>query len=151
MTTQSQAAKPPVTRFDAVIVGAGMVGAALAGLLAEAGMQVALVEAKASPLRLDDVAGEIPAPRVSALTPVSQRLLTHLGVWPAMAAAHSGAKTRRKWTAQLPTPRAMSPRTSWLPALPTVAKYRFRTRSVWLNPPRSRWKLSAPARFPPIV
>ena len=74
MTTQSQAAKPPVTRFDAVIVGAGMVGAALAGLLAEAGMQVALVEAKASPLRLDDVAGEIPAPRVSALTPVSQRL-----------------------------------------------------------------------------
>ena len=29
MTTQSQAAKPPVTRFDAVIVGAGMVGAAL--------------------------------------------------------------------------------------------------------------------------
>ena len=27
MTTQSQAAKPPVTRFDAVIVGAGMVGA----------------------------------------------------------------------------------------------------------------------------
>ncbi|MCD1651950.1 UbiH/UbiF/VisC/COQ6 family ubiquinone biosynthesis hydroxylase [Halomonas meridiana] len=87
MTTQSQAAKPSVTRFDAVIVGAGMVGAALAGLLAEAGMQVALVEAKASPLRLDDVAGEIPAPRVSALTPVSQRLLTHLGVWPAMAAA----------------------------------------------------------------
>ncbi|HAZ98090.1 MAG TPA: 2-octaprenyl-3-methyl-6-methoxy-1,4-benzoquinol hydroxylase, partial [Halomonas sp.] len=50
MTTQSQAAKPPVTRFDAVIVGAGMVGTALAGLLAEAGMQVALVEAKASTL-----------------------------------------------------------------------------------------------------
>ncbi|BBM05281.1 hypothetical protein HAALTHF_08780n [Vreelandella aquamarina] len=65
MTTQSQAAKPPVTRFDAVIVGAGMVGAALAGLLAEAGMQVALVEAKASPLRLDDVAGEIPAPALA--------------------------------------------------------------------------------------
>ncbi len=79
--------KPPVTRFDAVIVGAGMVGAALAGLLAEAGMQVALVEAKASTLHLDDVAGEIPAPRVSALTPVSQRLLTHLGAWPAMQTA----------------------------------------------------------------
>ena len=87
MTTQSQAAKPPVTRFDAVIVGAGMVGAALAGLLAEAGMQVALVEAKASTLHLDDVAGEIPAPRVSALTPVTQRLLTHLGAWPAMQTA----------------------------------------------------------------
>ncbi|XQU08750.1 UbiH/UbiF/VisC/COQ6 family ubiquinone biosynthesis hydroxylase [Halomonas sp. LY9] len=87
MTTQSEAAKPPVAQFDAVIVGAGMVGTALAGLLAEAGMQVALVEAKASPLRLDEVAGEIPAPRVSALTPVSQRLLTHLGAWPAMAAA----------------------------------------------------------------
>ncbi|WP_404376418.1 UbiH/UbiF/VisC/COQ6 family ubiquinone biosynthesis hydroxylase [Vreelandella aquamarina] len=85
MTTQSEAAKPPVARFDAVIVGAGMVGTALAGLLAREGMRVALVEAKEAPLHLDDVVGDIPAARVSALTPVSQRLLTHLGAWSAMA------------------------------------------------------------------
>ena len=57
MTTQSQAAKPPVTRFDAVIVGAGMVGAALAGLLAEAGMQVALVEAGIIGMTVSEVRG----------------------------------------------------------------------------------------------
>lgn len=87
MTTQPEAAKPSVAPFDAVIVGAGMVGTALAGLLAREGMQVALVEAKPHPLALEEVAQEIPTPRVSALTPVSQRLLTHLGVWPSMAAA----------------------------------------------------------------
>ncbi|HSP31866.1 MAG TPA: UbiH/UbiF/VisC/COQ6 family ubiquinone biosynthesis hydroxylase, partial [Halomonas sp.] len=46
--------------------------------------QVALVEAQPTPLNLDDAANKLPAPRVSALTPVSQRLLTHLGAWPAM-------------------------------------------------------------------
>ncbi|NGO89018.1 MAG: 2-octaprenyl-3-methyl-6-methoxy-1,4-benzoquinol hydroxylase [Halomonas sp.] len=75
-----------VTRFDAVVVGAGMVGASVAGLLAKAGMQVALVEAREKPLQLEEVAQALPAPRVSALTPVSQRLLNHLGAWPAMAA-----------------------------------------------------------------
>ncbi len=87
MKTQTAATHAPVERFDAVIVGAGMVGSALAGLLANAGMHVALVETKAEPLRLDAFSDHLPAPRVSALTPVSQRLLTHLGVWPAMAAA----------------------------------------------------------------
>ncbi|MBR2513567.1 MAG: UbiH/UbiF/VisC/COQ6 family ubiquinone biosynthesis hydroxylase [Halomonas sp.] len=86
MTTQTAASKAPVEDFDAVIVGAGMVGTALAGLLAKAGMRVALVEAKASPLQLSAFGDHAPAPRVSALTPVSQRLLTHLGAWPAMEA-----------------------------------------------------------------
>ncbi|MGO3770340.1 MAG: UbiH/UbiF/VisC/COQ6 family ubiquinone biosynthesis hydroxylase [Vreelandella alkaliphila] len=86
MKTQTAATDVPVERFDAVIVGAGMVGTALAGLLANAGMQVALVETKAAPLRLDAFGDHPPAPRVSALTPVSQRLLSHLKAWPAMAA-----------------------------------------------------------------
>lgn len=76
----------PVECFDAVIVGAGMVGTALAGLLAKAGMQVALVEAKAAPLRLAAFGEHVPTPRVSALTPVSQRLLNHLGAWAGMQA-----------------------------------------------------------------
>lgn len=83
MDTQTAA---PVERFDAVIVGAGIVGTALVGLLAQAGMKVALVEAKKEPLSLAVFGSHAPTARVSALTPVSQRLLNHLKVWPVMAA-----------------------------------------------------------------
>ncbi|GAA3904975.1 2-octaprenyl-3-methyl-6-methoxy-1,4-benzoquinol hydroxylase [Halomonas cibimaris] len=84
MTKTAKAAKTPATTFDALIVGNGMVGTALCALLADAGMQVGLVEAQPRPLALDTL-GEAPAPRVSALSPVSVRLLKHLGAWPLMA------------------------------------------------------------------
>ncbi|MFS8150034.1 UbiH/UbiF/VisC/COQ6 family ubiquinone biosynthesis hydroxylase [Vreelandella titanicae] len=84
MHTDSSIAKPSVESFETIIVGGGMVGTALCALLAQAGMQVALVEAKPVPLSLEHATSQLPAPRVSALTPVSQRLLTHLGAWPAM-------------------------------------------------------------------
>lgn len=80
----SSSATPSVESFEAVIVGGGMVGTALCALLAQAGMQVALVEAQPAPLSLESAINKLPNPRVSALTPVSQRLLTHLGAWPAM-------------------------------------------------------------------
>lgn len=80
-------AKPLVECFEAVIVGGGMVGTALCALLAQAGMQVALVESQSSPLSVEKATGKLPAPRVSALTPVSQRLLAYLGAWPAMQQA----------------------------------------------------------------
>ncbi|MGM0521757.1 MAG: UbiH/UbiF/VisC/COQ6 family ubiquinone biosynthesis hydroxylase [Pseudomonadota bacterium] len=73
--------------FDVVIVGAGMVGTALCALLANAGMHVALVEAQEVTLLPESLDLTQPAPRVSALTPVSQRLLTQLNAWPAMATA----------------------------------------------------------------
>ena len=75
----------PTQCFDVVVVGAGVVGTVLVALLAQAGMRVALVEARKEPLGWGAIDKALPAPRVSALTPVSQRLLTHLGVWPAMA------------------------------------------------------------------
>jgi 2-octaprenylphenol hydroxylase len=84
MHIDSSIVPPPVERFEAIIVGGGMVGTALCALLAQAGMQVALVEAQSAPLCLDNATSKLPNPRVSALTPVSQRLLTHLGAWPAM-------------------------------------------------------------------
>lgn len=84
MHTDSSIAKPPVKSFEAIIVGGGMVGSALCALLAQAGMQVALVETKSAPLSLEQATSKLPTPRVSALTPVSQRLLAHLGAWPAM-------------------------------------------------------------------
>lgn len=75
----------PTENFDVIVVGAGMVGTALTALLAQAGMHVALVEARHEPQRWEAVNKALPTPRVSALTPVSQRLLTHLDVWPTMA------------------------------------------------------------------
>lgn len=71
---------------EVVIVGAGMVGAALACLLGEAGVEVALVDAREALLDPEAVGRGQHAMRVSALTPVSQRLLERLGAWEWMAA-----------------------------------------------------------------
>lgn len=71
---------------EAIIVGGGMVGAALACLLGEAGMAVTLVDARPAPLDGEAAGRGRPAPRVSALTPVSRRLLDGIGAWPDMQA-----------------------------------------------------------------
>ncbi|MFW6346969.1 MAG: FAD-dependent monooxygenase, partial [Halomonas sp.] len=72
--------------FEMVVVGGGMVGAALACLLGEAGRRVALVDARPPSTQAEAVGKGRPALRVSALTPVSQRLLERLGAWQWMAA-----------------------------------------------------------------
>ncbi|TFH87594.1 2-octaprenyl-3-methyl-6-methoxy-1,4-benzoquinol hydroxylase [Billgrantia azerbaijanica] len=72
-------------RREALIVGGGMVGAALAALLGEAGVTVTLLDARPAPLDREAVGRGQPARRVSAITPVSQRLLERLGAWPWMA------------------------------------------------------------------
>ncbi|MGQ4877956.1 UbiH/UbiF/VisC/COQ6 family ubiquinone biosynthesis hydroxylase [Billgrantia sp. LNSP4103-1] len=77
----TETAQQPTRHFEAIVVGGGMVGAALATLLGQAGMQVALLDARAEPLPVEEVGRGLPATRVSALTPVSQRLLEGLGAW----------------------------------------------------------------------
>ena len=62
---------------DVAIVGGGAVGAALAAALGEAGMQVALIEARAP--RPGSASGN--DSRVSALTPATRAILQSLGVW----------------------------------------------------------------------
>jgi 2-octaprenyl-3-methyl-6-methoxy-1,4-benzoquinol hydroxylase len=69
--------------YDVVIVGAGMVGAALAIGLGQGGLRVALVDkADASPYRQD----QAPDLRVSALSAGSERYLRRLGAWPLIQA-----------------------------------------------------------------
>lgn len=63
---------------DVAIVGGGMVGATLACALGEAGLRVALVEAREAMVDADDDVDV----RVSALSPGSVRLLERLGAWP---------------------------------------------------------------------
>ncbi|SIN84926.1 2-octaprenylphenol hydroxylase [Sulfurivirga caldicuralii] len=68
---------------DTVIVGGGMVGASVALRLAEAGMQVAVVEREPPPAIEDVAPCEV---RVSALTHASEQWLEQLGVWKALLA-----------------------------------------------------------------
>ena len=67
-------------RADLLIVGAGMVGSALALALQDSGLEVLLLDG--SPLKVKPFDTEAPfEPRVSALSVASQRILERLGVW----------------------------------------------------------------------
>lgn len=65
-------------KFDALIVGAGMVGAAAACLLARAGFSVAIIEAHEPPAF--DENGAV-GQRVSAFSPGAQAILSEAGAW----------------------------------------------------------------------
>ncbi|MFO7993898.1 MAG: FAD-dependent monooxygenase [Marinobacter sp.] len=77
--------------FDVVIVGAGMVGAALATGLGRGGFRVGLVDQGAAPC-FD--ASQPPDIRVSALSAGSERYLTELGAWPDILAMRATPYTR---------------------------------------------------------
>lgn len=75
-------------RADLIIVGAGMVGSALALALREQGLECLVLDG--GPMRVapfDASAGY--EPRVSALSMASQRILERLGAWPGVLARRS--------------------------------------------------------------
>ncbi len=69
-------------KFEIVIAGAGMVGACAALSLARCGFRIALVEPLPIKVEPTDDAGY--GERVSAISPVSEQILTRLGVWSEM-------------------------------------------------------------------
>ncbi len=71
-------------RADLSIVGAGMVGSALALALRHSGLQILLLDG--SPLTVVPFDAQAPfEPRVSALSAASQRILERLGAWDGIA------------------------------------------------------------------
>ncbi len=85
-------------RFDVVIAGGGMVGAALACALGEAGFQVAMVEREPPSGGWPEDEVDL---RVSALTRASQRILQRLGAWPRMEEMRvSPYREMRVWDAR---------------------------------------------------
>lgn len=64
--------------FDVAVVGAGMVGATLACALAEAGLEVCVIE---SGQPAPPAAGDPPAARVATLSAASRHILENLGLW----------------------------------------------------------------------
>ncbi|SFP38640.1 2-octaprenyl-3-methyl-6-methoxy-1,4-benzoquinol hydroxylase [Pseudomonas borbori] len=73
---------------DLIIVGAGMVGSALALALQEQGLDILLIDGGSLSVTPFDPAAPF-EPRVSALSIASQRVLERLGVWPGVAARRS--------------------------------------------------------------
>jgi 2-octaprenylphenol hydroxylase len=82
---------------DLIIVGAGMVGSALALALEHSGLEILVVDG--GPLSVRPFAAEGPfEPRVSALSAASQRILERLGVWDGIAARRvSPYRDMRVW------------------------------------------------------
>jgi len=83
--------------YDIVIVGAGMVGATLAHALMETDLRVAMIEARMPERDWDTRSTDL---RVSAITPVTERIMTRLGVWDAISAlGMSPFREMRVWDA----------------------------------------------------
>ncbi|NUT87493.1 2-octaprenyl-3-methyl-6-methoxy-1,4-benzoquinol hydroxylase [Pseudomonas corrugata] len=79
-------------RADLLIVGAGMVGSALALALQGSGLQVLLLDG--SPMSVKPFDPQAPfEPRVSALSTASQRILERLGVWDGIVARRASPYT----------------------------------------------------------
>ncbi|MDR2219584.1 MAG: UbiH/UbiF family hydroxylase [Methylobacillus sp.] len=64
--------------YDVIIIGGGLVGAATALALKDAGLRIALVEAGAEPVLLQDESWDS---RIYAISPGNVRFLTELGAW----------------------------------------------------------------------
>jgi 2-polyprenylphenol 6-hydroxylase len=83
--------------FDVVVVGGGMVGAALAAALGQAGRSVAVVEARLPPAFRAEDDYDL---RVSAVNRASQHLLERVGAWPGIIERRASAYRRmRVWDA----------------------------------------------------
>lgn len=74
-------------QYDVIVVGAGLVGSALACALGDSKLRVAVIEAQQLSSQWPDSTTGVAGfdPRVSALTVASQQFLQVLGVWPRMA------------------------------------------------------------------
>ncbi|WP_043310903.1 2-octaprenyl-3-methyl-6-methoxy-1,4-benzoquinol hydroxylase [Pseudomonas sp. ML96] len=75
---------------DLIIVGAGMVGSALALALEHSGLDILVVDGSPLSVKPFDAQGAF-EPRVSALSAASQRILERLGVWDGIAARRASA------------------------------------------------------------
>ena len=75
-------------QYAVIVVGGGIVGATAACALAQAGIQVALVDARKPKKEWDADSVDI---RVSALTRASQNILRNVGAWDEMAQRSVGA------------------------------------------------------------
>ena len=82
-------------QFDIIIIGGGIIGATLACALGREGVPVAMLEARELPL-IDEHERE---PRVYAISRASERILTNLSVWDALAESGHPFQKMHVWDA----------------------------------------------------
>lgn len=114
---------------DVAVVGAGMVGAALALDLAARGFDVAMIESRAQPAwqREDDV-----DLRVVALAPSAQAFFNRLDVWPTIAAARASAYARMHvWDALAPGSLTFDAADEGLAALGHIVENKLIQATLW--------------------
>jgi 2-octaprenylphenol hydroxylase len=120
--------------FDIVIVGAGMVGSALACALGGSGLSVAVIEAQV-PLdewleQNDTIAGF--DTRVSALTLAAQKFLQQLGVWSAIVERRISAYQRMHvWDAEGTGSISFAAQEINQPALGHIVENRLTATALW--------------------
>jgi 2-octaprenyl-3-methyl-6-methoxy-1,4-benzoquinol hydroxylase/2-octaprenylphenol hydroxylase len=115
--------------LDAIVIGGGAIGAALALGLARDGLDVALVEARApKPWRADEDVDL----RVVALAADARALFEDLGVWSAIAGARVGPYRRmRVWDALAPGELAFDAAENGEAALGWIIENRLIQHALW--------------------
>jgi 2-octaprenyl-3-methyl-6-methoxy-1,4-benzoquinol hydroxylase/2-octaprenylphenol hydroxylase len=115
--------------FDVAVVGAGMVGAALALALAREGFDVTVIEPRAP--KLWNAQDEVDL-RVVALAPSSVELFDRLDVWKEIAAARANAYRRmRVWDALAPGQLAFDAADEGRAALGFIVENRLIQSVLW--------------------
>ena len=128
---------------DVAVVGAGMVGAALALRLAESGFDVALIEAREPPpWRAEDDVDL----RVVALAPSSVAFLDRVGAWKNIAASRANAYTHMHvWDAAAPGALNFDAREQGESALGYIVENRLIQSVMWNSLKQAHIALRVPA------
>jgi len=79
MPTTSHSSNPDALHYDVIVVGGGMVGAALACALAPTNLRIAILDQR--PFDGETAGSGAFDARVSAITPASAHFLSEMGVW----------------------------------------------------------------------
>lgn len=116
-------------QFDAVVVGAGVVGSATALGLARQGLRVALIEARAPRRWNAEDARDL---RVFAFAPGSSGLLAQLGAWDAVQAARAHPYVRmRVWDAADAHELSFDSIDAGVPALGHIVEQSLLQHALW--------------------
>lgn len=118
-----------MSRYDVIVVGGGVAGAATALGLKQSGFSVALLERGNSPRAFDLAAYDL---RVYALAPGSTEFLRRLQVWPRIESARVSAyQAMRVWESHAQQPLAFNAREAGVAELGHIVENDLLLNALW--------------------